>query len=177
MSANNYTIDSAHSTAKFWVRHLGISKVHGTLTGVTGTATYDPAAPETTTADAVVDINTISTGQPDRDGHLKSADFFDVATYPTMTFKTTSVTKTGEGEYKVVGDLTLHGVTKSVTFDGEVSDEMKSPFGGYKVGITLAGKIVRDDFGLVWNQALETGGFMIGKEVHLELDLEIDRPE
>jgi polyisoprenoid-binding protein YceI len=176
MSANNYTIDAVHSAVKFWVRHLGISKVHGTFGGVSGNATYDPTAPESSSVEATIDVASISTGDPNRDGHLKSPDFFDVATYPTMTFKSTSVSKVGEGEFTVVGDLTLHGVTKSVSLEAEVSDEVKSPFGGYKLGISLKGKIVRDDFGLTWNQILEAGGLAVGKEVHIDLDIEIDRP-
>lgn len=178
MGAYTYTIDPAHSGVKFWVRHLGISKVHGTFSGISGTVSLDPSAPEGATAEVSVDVNTISTGQPDRDAHLKSPDFFDAGTHPTMTFSTTSITKEGEGEYSVTGNLTLHGVTKPVTFKAELSPEMKNPMGaGYKIGANLTGKIVRDDFGLTWNMALEAGGWAVGKEVHLDLDVELDRPE
>ncbi len=176
MSANNYTIDAAHSNVKFWVRHFGISRVHGTFSGVSGTVSYDPANPEATVVEASIDVSTVNTGVADRDGHLKSPDFFDVATYPTFTFKSKSVTKVEDGEFKVTGDLTLHGVTKEVTFDAEVSEEVKSPFNTYKVGASLSGKIAREDFGLTYNQVLEAGGLAIGKDVHIDLDIEFDRP-
>jgi polyisoprenoid-binding protein YceI len=178
MGAYTYTIDAAHSTVKFWVRHLGISKVHGTFTGVSGTVTLDPSAPEGASAEVSIDVSTINTGQADRDGHLKSPDFFDAAAYPTMSFTSTGIIKQGDGEFEVTGNLTLHGVTKAVTFKAEVSPEMKNPMGaGYKIGASLSGKITRDDFGLTWNKALETGGWAVGKEVHLDLDIEIDRPD
>jgi polyisoprenoid-binding protein YceI len=178
MGAYTYNIDPAHSAVKFWVRHLGISKVHGTFSGVSGTVTLDPAAPEGASVEASVDVSTVSTGNTDRDNHLKSPDFFDVSTYPTMSFATTGITKKGEGEYEVTGNLTLHGVTKPVTLKAEVSPEMKNPLGpGYKIGVSLSGTIARDDFGLTYNMALETGGWVVGKEVHLDIDLEIDRPE
>ena len=158
-------------------RRAGIAAAAHAL-GKSGTVSLDPSAPEGASGEATIDINSINTGQADRDGHLKSAEFFDVATYPTMAFTTTGITKDGEGEYTLAGNLTLHGVTKPVSFKAEVSPELKNPMGpGYKIGLSLSGKITRDDFGLTYNMALEAGGWAIGKEVHLDLDIEIDRPE
>jgi len=176
MSANTYTIDQAHSTIRFWVRHLMISKVHGEFPDVTGTVTGSADAPELASIEVSVGIGSITTGQEQRDGHLKSADFFDVETFPTMTFKSTSVKTTGEGEFDVVGDLTLHGVTKEITLKAEVSSEVANPYGGFKVGVSATGKVNREDFGMHWNQAVEAGGVLVGKEVHFTIDLELDRP-
>jgi len=169
---NTYQIDATHSHVQFAVRHLMVSNVKGTFSGVTGTVTFDPAKPGDTTIDATVDVNTVNTNDEKRDGHLKSPDFFDVAKYPVMTFKSTHVASAGEG-HTVKGDLTLHGVTKEVTLSvEEVSDEAKDPYGNVKIGATVKGKIKRSDFGLSWNAPLETGGVIIGDDVKLEFDLQ-----
>ena len=170
---NTYQIDAAHSNVQFSVRHLMVSNVRGTFSGVSGSVAFDPAKPAETTIDALIDVNTINTNDEKRDGHLKSPNFFDAAQYPFMTFKSKRVAKTGAGEYQVVGDLTLHGATKEVALTvKEVSDEAKDPWGNMRIGASAKGKIKRIDFGLTWNAALETGGVMVGDDVKLEFDLE-----
>ena len=174
-SAKTYAIDTAHSHVRFWVRHLMISKVHGEFGGVSGTVEAVPGQPTSGQLQVTVDVTSISTGNEGRDGHLKSADFFDVEQFPTMTYRSTKVTELGEGEYEIQGDLTLHGVTKPVTLKAEISEEIASPFGGTKVGVSATGKIDRETFGLTWNQALETGGVAVGKDVNIQIDVELDR--
>lgn len=169
---NTYQIDPAHSHVQFSVRHLMLSNVKGTFSGVTGTALYDPEKPEETTAEATIDVHTINTNDEKRDGHLKSPDFFDAAQYPHMTFKSTAVERSGDG-YKVTGNLTLHGVTKEVTLTVEdVSEEGKDPWGNLRIGANVKGKLKRGDFGLTWNSPLDTGGVVIGDEVKLEFELQ-----
>jgi polyisoprenoid-binding protein YceI len=170
---NTYTLDPAHSHIQFSVRHLMVSNVRGTFSGVKGTVSYDPDDPTSATAEVTIDVNTISTNDEKRDGHLKSPDFFDAAQYPTITFKSKRVEKTGSDEFKVTGDLTIHGVTKEVVLKvEEVSGETKDPFGQVKIGATARTKIKRSDFGLTWNAPLETGGVMVSDEVKLEWDLQ-----
>jgi polyisoprenoid-binding protein YceI len=170
---STYQIDPTHSHLQFAVRHLMVSNVRGTFSGVKGTANYDPANPNATTVEAVIDVNTVNTNDEKRDGHLKTADFFDAARYPEMTFKSTHVVKEGDSEFKVTGDLTLHGVTKPVVLAVEdVSPEGKDPWGGTRIGASAKTKIKRSDFGLNWNAAIETGGFVIGDDVKLEFELE-----
>jgi polyisoprenoid-binding protein YceI len=170
---STYQIDPVHSHLQFAVRHLMVSNVRGTFTGVKGTVNYDPANPAATTVDAVIDINTINTNDEQRDGHLKSPDFFDAAQYPLMTFQGTQVEKESDSEFKVTGNLTLHGVTKPVVLKVEdVSAEAKDPWGGARIGATAKTKIKRSDYGLSWNAALETGGFMVGDDVKIEFELE-----
>jgi polyisoprenoid-binding protein YceI len=174
---NTYQIDAAHSHVQFSVRHLMVSNVKGTFSGVTGTVTYDPDKPEQTSIDASVDVNTVNTNDEKRDGHLKSPDFFDVAQYPVMTFKGTNVESSGDS-HKVTGDLTLHGVTKEVTLTVEdVSEETKDPWGNLRIGANAKGKVKRSDFGLTWNAALETGGVMISDEVKIEFELQFVRQQ
>lgn len=170
---NTYEIDPAHSNVQFIVRHLMVSNVRGTFSGVKGSVSYDPADPTTTTLEATIEVSSINTNDEKRDGHLKSPDFFDVAKYPTITFKGKRVEKIGDDEFKVTGDLTIHGVSKEVALTvHEVSQEAKDPWGGTRIGATVKGKIKRSDFGLTYNAALEAGGVMIGDDVKIELDLE-----
>jgi polyisoprenoid-binding protein YceI len=169
---NTYQIDAAHSNVQFSVRHLMVSNVRGTFTGVTGTVTFDPDKPGETAIDATIDVNSINTNDEKRDGHLKSPDFLDAAQYPLMTFKSTAAEGSGD-THKITGDLTLHGVTKEVTLAvEELSDEAKDPWGNIKIGATVKGKIKRSDFGLTWNAPLETGGVVVSDDVKLEFDLE-----
>ncbi len=174
---HTYKIDEYHSTARFSVRHLMISKVHGELHDITGTVSYDPGNPDATVADVSIGVASISTNQDQRDTHLKSADFFDAEQFPTITFRSTKVKSLGDGEFEITGDITMHGVTKPLTLKAEVSPEVKSPMGGYKIGVSATGVINREDFGMVYNQALETGGVLVGKEISLQIDAELDRPE
>jgi polyisoprenoid-binding protein YceI len=176
MSQITYTIDPAHSVAGFKVRHLMVSNVRGEFSGIGGTVVYDPENPASSSIDTTIDTRTIHTRDEQRDAHLKSADFLDVDKYPTITFVSKKVVKVDEGEWKVTGDLTLHGVTKSVTLDVEgPSPEAKDPWGNVKTGASATTKINRTDFGLVWNAALETGGVLVGEDVHISLELELLR--
>jgi polyisoprenoid-binding protein YceI len=169
-----YTIDPAHSVADFKVRHLMVSNVRGEFSGVSGTVQFDRENPANTKIEATIDVNTIQTRDAQRDAHLKSADFFDVEKYPSITFVSKKVAKNGVDDYKVTGDLTLHGVTKEVVLDVEdVSPETKDPWGNVKAGASAKTKINRKDFGLVWNVGLETGGVLVGEDVQIHLDLEL----
>ena len=168
-----YTIDPAHSAADFKVRHLMVANVRGEFSGVSGTLTFDPANPANSKVEAKIPTATIQTRDTQRDAHLKSADFFDVEKYPEITFVSTKVVKNGGDEYKVTGDLTIHGITKSVTLDVEgPTPEVKDPWGNTKIGASAQTKVNRRDFGLTWNAALETGGVLVGDDVTIHLDLE-----
>ncbi len=170
-STITWKLDPAHSSAEFKIKHMMISNVKGTFTGLSGTLVEDKNDPTRSTVEATVDIGTINTGDPQRDAHLKSADFFEHEKHPHMTFKSTKVEKTGEGDYKVTGDLTLHGVTKPVTFAVEgPSAPGKDPWGNTRIGLSATGKINRKDFGLSWNAALETGGILVGEDVHISIE-------
>jgi polyisoprenoid-binding protein YceI len=169
---STYEIDPVHSSLQFSVRHLMLSNVKGAFSGVTGTVVYDPEKPEQTAIDATIDVNTVNTNEATRDGHLKSPDFFDMAQYPVMTFKSKNVERSGDS-HKVTGDLTLHGVTKEVTLTVEdVTDETKDPYGKVRIGANAKGKIKRSDFGLSFNVPLETGGVVLGDDVKLEFELQ-----
>lgn len=171
--STTWKIDPAHSSAEFKVKHMMISNVKGSFSGLSGTLVEDPANPASDTVEATIDIATISTGDPQRDAHLKSGDFFDAEQYPQMSFKSTSVVKKDEGEYEVTGDLTLHGVTRPVTFEVEgPSAPGKDPWGNTRIGLAATTKVNRKDFGLTWNSALETGGVLVGEEVKITLEVQ-----
>jgi len=175
MAQTTYQIDTAHSSAQFSVRHMMISNVRGDFTKLSGTVTYDPASPNTATIEATIDVASIRTREEQRDAHLKSADFFDAEKYPVITFKSTGIAG-AEGELEVVGDLTIHGVTREVALEVEgPSEEAKDPWGNMRIGATATAKLNREDFGLVWNAALETGGVLVGKEVKITLDIQAIR--
>jgi polyisoprenoid-binding protein YceI len=176
MSQVTYTIDPAHSTAGFKVRHLMVANVRGEFSGVSGTVVHDTDNPLNSSIDAAIDVNTIHTRDEQRDAHLKSADFLDAAKYPTITFVSKKIAKVADGEWKVTGDLTIHGVTKEVAMEVEgLAPEVKDPWGNVKSGASATTKINRTDFGLVWNAALETGGVLVGEEVQISLELELLR--
>lgn len=168
-----WKIDPAHSSAHFVVRHMMITNVRGAFSGVQGTVVYDPADLNASSVDVTIDKNSLSTGDPNRDTHVKSADFLDVEKYPTITFKSKKITKDGD-DLKVIGDLTIHGVTKEVVLNVEgPTGEQKDPYGNIRVGASATTKIKRSDFGLTWNAALETGGIMLGDDLKLELDVSL----
>ncbi len=168
-----YEIDPAHSHVQFSVRHMMISNVRGAFTGVKGTVVYDDQTPSAATVHAEIDASTIHTFDEKRDAHLKSADFLDVEHYPAITFDSTKVEKRGDG-LRITGDLTVHGVRKNVTLDVEdVTPEAKDPWGKTRVGVAAKAKINRSDFGLSWNAALESGGFLVGDELKLEFDIQL----
>ena len=172
----NYEIDSAHSRAHFKVRHLMVSNVRGEFSKVSGTVVYDPKNLNNSKIEAIIDAGTISTSEPQRDEHLKSADFLDVAKFPTITFVSKSATRVDADTLKVIGDLTIHGVTREAVLEVEVtSEEAKDPWGNVKAGASATTKINRKDFGLTWNQALETGGVLVGEDISITLDIELTR--
>lgn len=170
----NYTIDTAHSSAQFSIRHMMISNVRGGFSSVKGTVEYDADNPGNSSIDVVIDASTIKTLDDQRDAHLKSADFLDVEKYPAITFKSTKVTSSGDGEAKVEGDLTIHGVTKPVVLnvDGPTA-EGKDPWGNLRIGASATTKIKRSEFGLTWNAALETGGIMVSDDLKIELEVQM----
>jgi polyisoprenoid-binding protein YceI len=166
-----YSIDPAHSNAHFTVRHMMISNVRGGFRSVTGTIAYDPDKTGDSTVEATIDAGSINTGDEQRDGHLKSADFLDVQQFPTITFKSRKVEPAGSGEFNVTGDLTIHGVTKQVVLQVEgPTAESKDPFGNVRIGLSATTKIKRSDFGLTWNATLETGGILVGDDLKIEID-------
>jgi len=172
-ATTTWNIDPAHSAADFKVKHMMISNVKGSFSGLSGTLTENTGDSALSTIEASIPVTTISTCDPQRDGHLKSADFFDAEKFPTMTFKSTKVVRNGEADYSVTGDLTIHGVTKPVTFAVEgPSAPGKDPWGNTRIGLSATAKINRKDFGLGWNAALETGGFLVGEEVSITLDVQ-----
>jgi polyisoprenoid-binding protein YceI len=168
-----FEIDPQHSNAAFKVRHLMISNVKGDFSNVKGSVDFDPANLATARLEAVIDASTVNTGEPQRDGHLKSPDFFDVAKYPAITFRSKQITRIENNEYKAVGDLTIHGVTREVTLDVDATPEVKDPWGGTRFGANASTKISRKDFGLSWNQALEAGGVLVGDQVAITIDVEL----
>ena len=172
--ASDWTIDPAHTSAQFAVRHMMVSTVRGDFGKVSGTVKLDEKDLTKSSVDATIDASSIDTRVEKRDQHLKSPDFLDVEKYPTITFKSTKVEPGAEGHYNVTGNLTLHGVTKPVTLDVEgspkpVNDAMGKP----RLGGMASTKINRKDFGLVWNKALETGGVAVGDEVTITIDVEL----
>lgn len=173
MATNTYNLDPNHSEISFSVKHLGIATVRGKFMGLSGTATADPADPLSLQVEVTADVSTINTGDDKRDSHLRTAEFFDVEKFPTATFKSTSIERLGDGEYKVNGDLTLHGVTKPVSLNVEgPSQEVKDPWGQTKVGASATATIHRKEFGLGWNVALEAGGLLVGEDVKLTIDVQ-----
>ena len=172
--AATYSIDPSHTTAGFGVRHMMVSTTHGQFAKVAGTVQIDDADVSRSKIDVSIDAASVDTRDEKRDAHLKSADFFDVAKYPTITFKSTRVEKAEAGKLRAIGDLTIHGVTKPVTLTVEsLTPASKTPWGTTVRGATASGKISRKDFGLTWNKALETGGVVVGDEVELSIDAEL----
>jgi polyisoprenoid-binding protein YceI len=172
-TSTTWNIDPAHTTAEFKVRHMMITNVKGQFTGVSGVLTLDEQDLTKSRVETSIDAASINTREADRDTHLKSADFLDVEKFPTLTFVSTRITRTGEGELQAEGDLTIHGVTKRVVFDVEgPTPPGKDPWGNTRIGWSATTKINRKDFGLHWNAALETGGILVGDDVTITLDVE-----
>jgi polyisoprenoid-binding protein YceI len=175
-AAASWTLDSTHTSVQFAVRHLMVSTVRGDFTKVSGTVVGDEAEPTSAVVEASIDAASVDTRVAKRDEHLRSPDFLDVAKFPTITFKSTKVEKAGDGAFKVTGDLTLHGVTKSVVLDvTEVTPPVKDPWGNLRAGAHATAKINRKDFGLTWNNVLEAGGVAVGDEVAITVDVEAIR--
>ncbi len=172
--ASTWTIDPDHSNVGFKVRHLMVSNVKGSFDKHSGTVEINDKDITKSKVNVIIDTASINTNVQKRDEHLRSADFFDVAKYPTMTFVSKKVAKAGKDKLKVTGDLTLHGVTKQVVLDVVgPTKESKDPWGAIRKGATATTKINRKDFGLVWNAALETGGVAVGDEITITLEIEM----
>jgi len=172
-AVSTWNIDPAHSQAEFKVKHMMISNVKGYFTNIKGALTLDDSEITNSQVEATIDAASINTREPQRDTHLKSADFFDVEKFPTLSFRSTHISRNGEAELVVSGDLTIHGVTRKVDFDVEgPTVPTKDPWGNTRVGLSATTKINRKDFGLTWNSTLETGGILVGEDVTITLEVE-----
>jgi polyisoprenoid-binding protein YceI len=176
MAAQTWTIDKAHSDIFFTVRHMVITKVRGRFLKWEGTLALDEQDWSKSRVEVSIDAASISTSDEKRDGHLRSADFLDAEKFPKLTFKSTRVEKASGDKLKVTGDLTIRDVTKSVTLDVEVLGKAKDPWGNNKIAFNGKVAIQREEYGAKWNQALETGGLLVGKEVDIDLELQAVAP-
>ena len=170
--AQSWTVDTAHSSVGFSVRHMMVSNVKGSFDKFAATVEGSPADPASAKISATIEVASVNTREPKRDDHLRSADFFDAAKFPQMTFTSTTVEKVSATKAKVTGNLTLRGVTKPVVLDVEYTAPVKSPWGKTVVGATATGKINRQDFGVSFSKTLETGGLLVADEVTIQLELE-----
>jgi polyisoprenoid-binding protein YceI len=169
--AGAYAIDPAHTSVEFIGRHLMITKVRGRFPEVSGTITIDDQ-PERSHVEVELGVASLDTGNPDRDGHLRSADFFDADRYPTITFRSTNVEPGISGTWAVTGDLTVRDVTRPVTLEVDFDGANVSPIGDERIAFSAATDIDREDWGLTWNMALDTGGMLVGKKVRIELNVQ-----
>lgn len=171
-ATSTWTIDPAHTTVEFSVKHLMISTVRGHFGAVTGTIVLDEQDPAASTATAEIDVTSIDTRQEQRDAHLRSPDFFDVESFPSIKFQSTRVEPLGGGRYNVHGTLTIRDVTREVVL--ETTDEGRGgdPWGGQRAAFSATTRIDRRDFGLTWNQALETGGVLVGNDIRISLEVQ-----
>lgn len=173
VSTTTWTLDPVHSLAEFKVKHVMVSNVKGHFTRIQGQLTLDEDDVSRSRVEASIEAGSISTREPDRDAHLKGADFLDVEHFPTLSFKSARVRRTGEGELAVTGDLTIRGVTREVVFAVEgPTPPARDPWGNTRLGASATARINRRDFGLTWNAALETGGILVGDEVTITLEME-----
>lgn len=175
VATDTWTVDPSHSRVGFVVRHLGFSKVRGAFEKFEGTLDFASDDLYSLRASAVIQADSINTNEPKRDEHLRSGDFFDVAQYPTITFETTDVRVITDRQFILVGEFSLHGVTKTVELTGEYLGESKDPWGGTRVGFEASTTINRKDFGLNWNVALEAGGLLVGEGVEIVLEVQAIR--
>ncbi|MDQ2807903.1 MAG: YceI family protein [Chloroflexota bacterium] len=171
-----WQIDPAHSQVTFSVKHMMISKVRGAFQEFSGIVNLDDQDLSKSDVEFTIQVASVTTRNEQRDGHLKSPDFFDAAQYPTILFKSTQVAAAGKGHYKVTGDVTMKGVTRSETFDVEAEGPGKDPFGNHRWGFTVTGNLDRKNYNLAWNVALETGGVMVGDTIKIELEVEVMQP-
>jgi len=177
MTTRTWQIDSAHSGIHFSVRHLVIAKVRGQFGRWTGALTVPDGDFTKATAEVTIDATSIDTGVADRDAHLKSADFFDVANHPEITFRSRRIERASGDRFALVGDLTLRGTTREVTLEVESAGETKDPWGNQRAAFSARTSVDRKAFGLTWNQALETGGVMVGDKVEIEIEIEAVRQD
>src|SRR5947209_15026208 len=171
MAVSNWKIDPSHSAIHFSVRHMVVSKTRGRFTKWTGDIRFDPENPAASSVEVSIDPASIDTADAQRDAHLRSPDFFDVEKFPTAAFRSTKIERAG-GQYRVHGDLTVHGVTRPVVLDATFEGAGKDPWGGERAGFSASVTIDRKDYGLEWNKALETGGLLVGEKVELTLEVE-----
>ncbi|MFF1452350.1 YceI family protein [Streptomyces sp. NPDC058274] len=167
----DYTIDPAHSTIGFVARHAMVTNVKGSFKDVEGTLHLDGSDPAKSTATIDVRMDSVDTGSADRDGHLKSADFFKTDEFPAMTFRSTKVEALGGDDYRITGDLSILGTTKPLAIDVEFNGAAKDPFGNERVGFEGKSEILRSEWGLTWNAALETGGVLVSDKIKLNFDI------
>jgi polyisoprenoid-binding protein YceI len=170
-TTRTYKIDKAHSEAIFQVRHL-LTKVRGRFSDFEGAVQFNEDNPEQSSVNFTIQTTSIDTAEPDRDKHLRTADFFDVETHPTITFQSRRIVAKGGGSFDVIGDLTIHGVTKEVTLPVVHLGKAKDPWGNERLGFEAETNINRKDYGLSWNAALETGGFLVGDDVKIQLQIQ-----
>jgi len=171
MSLTNFTIDAGHSSVGFSVRHMVVAKTRGRFTKFSGTFGFDPENPQASHVAVTIDVASIETHDAQRDGHLKSPDFFDAENHKEITFKSKRVEGKGS-DLKVIGDLTIRGTTHEVTLDVEYAGGGKDPWGNERAGFSAKTSVNRKDYGLTWNAALETGGVLVGEKVEIEIDVE-----
>jgi polyisoprenoid-binding protein YceI len=173
-AAGTYALDASHSDVGFSVRHLMVSKTKGRFSGVSGTVVIaeDPLA---SSVEVTIDVTSLDTRDATRDGHLLSPDFFDAEQHPAITFRSTKVTPAGAGRWTVDGELTVRGTTRPVALEVTFEGGAKDPWGGERIGFTATTEVDREDFGLTWNQALETGGVLVGKSAKIEIEAEAVR--
>ena len=172
MTKTNWTLDPTHSEIAFSVKHMMISKVKGGFNKFDAKIVADPTDLTTAEIEFTIDIASIDTRNEDRDNHLRSADFFEVEKYPSLTFKATSIEKTDDDEYAVTGDVNLHGVTRQETFNITFEGQGKDPWGNEKAGFSGKTKIKRSNYNLTWNAALETGGVLVGDQITINLEIQ-----
>lgn len=170
-----WQLDPSHSNIEFSAKHMMIATVRGRFEDFTGTVNIDEQDLTNSTAEFTIQATSLNTHNEQRDGHLRGGDFFLAEEYPTITFKTTKITKAGS-DYKVTGDLTIRGVTRSETFDAELNGPGKDPWGNTRYGVEVTGTINRKDYGLNWNVALETGGFLVGDQIKLNIAVQVFQP-
>jgi polyisoprenoid-binding protein YceI len=175
MSNTNWNIDAAHTGISFAVRHMVVSKVRGRFGKYAGTIKLEEGNLTQSTIEVSIDASSIDTGVADRDTHLRSADFLDVAQFPELRFESTRIEQTSDTNYHVVGNLTIRGVKREVVLDAEYGGRGKDPWGNERIGFVAKTTIDRKDFGLTWNQVLETGGILVGDRIEIELDVQAVR--
>jgi polyisoprenoid-binding protein YceI len=168
-----WQIDASHSHIQFSVRHMMISKVRGSFEEYNGTVVFNETNPEASSVNVTIDASSINTRDGQRDGHLKSGDFLNVESYPSITFQSTKIEKTGTKTGKIYGNLTIRGVSKEVVLETEFVGKAKSPWGTTSAGFNASTSFNRKDWGLEWNQALETGGVLVGEEVKVDIEVEL----
>lgn len=177
MTKGKWALDAAHSSVDFSVKHMMFANVKGSFNEFDASIEADPTDLTSAAIEFTINTGSVDTRNADRDAHLRGEDFFDVENYPAMTFKSTSITKTDEGEYDVTGDLTIKDTTKPQTFTVTYGGTGKDPWGNEKVGFGVEGAINRSEFGLTWNAALETGGVLVGDKVKISLDVQAAKAE